>query len=110
MTAPERGLSFSRMSKFSFVIEVKGGKPIGTAFNKEDAQKAKDLFNKLREDGKEAYYFQHPNHDKRCKSAEQMEASRGTESRPEDSKPQAPVEAVDMDAPKPTKKNQIFGI
>lgn len=97
------------MSKFSFVIEVKGDKPIGTAFNKEDAQKAKDLFNKLREEGKEAYYFQHPNHDKRCKSSEQMEASRGTEARTEEEKPKT-VQAVDMDAPKPTKKNQIFGI
>ena len=65
--------------KFSFVVEVKNGKPIGHAFKKEDAQSAKELFNKLREEGKEAYLFQHPNHDKRCKSAEQMEASKGTE-------------------------------
>lgn len=97
------------MSKFSFVIEVKNGKPIGTAFNKEDAQNAKDLFNQLRDSGKEAYIFQHPHHDKRCKSSEQTEASRGTEGTTQ-SAPAPVVDAIDMDAPKPTKKNKIFGV
>lgn len=71
------------MSKFAFVIEItKNGEPKGHAFLKEDGQKAKELFNKLRDDGKEAYYFQHPQPDKRCKSEAQMEASKGTEGTP----------------------------
>lgn len=99
------------MSKYSFVIEItKNGEPKGHAFKKEDAQKAKDLFNELREKGKEAYFYQHPNHDKRCKSTEQMEASRGTEGQAQAS-PAAAPQAVDVDEEvKPTKKNQIFGI
>lgn len=104
--------------KFSFVIEVKGDKPVGHAFKKEDAQKAKDLFNKLREEGKEAYLFQHPNHDKRCKSAEQTEASKGTEggeqpARLPVSEPVATVEDVSIEPPKQEKtrsKNSIFGL
>lgn len=93
------------MYKFSFVVEIKGGKPVGTAFFKEDAQKAKELFNKLRDEGKEAYYFQHPNHDKRCKSEAQMEASTG--SAPEAPAAQAPkVEEVVLEKPK---KNSLLG-
>ena len=61
--------------KFSLVVEIKNDKPIGHAFLKQDAQFAKELFAKLREDGKEAYLFQHPMHDRRCKSSEQNAAS-----------------------------------
>lgn len=103
--------------KFSFVIEVKGDKPVGHAFKKEDAQKAKELFNKLREEGKEAYLFQHPNHDKRCKSTEQTEASRGTEGGEQPARlPVAPVEIQDVaieataKQEKPRSKNSIFGL
>lgn len=93
--------------KFSFVVEIKNGKPVGHAFKKEDAQSAKELFSKLRDEGKEAYLFQHPVSDKRCKSAEQTEASMGTES-----KSIAPV-ADDMEVlekpKKVEKKNSILG-
>lgn len=96
--------------KFSIVIEVKNGNPIGHAFKKEKAQDAKDLFNKLREEGKEAYLFQHPNHDKRCKSAEQSEASKGTE---DGNEPQVAA-TVKEEAPvvksEKKSKNSIFGI
>jgi hypothetical protein len=102
--------------KFSFVIEVKGDKPVGYAFKKEEAQSAKDLFNKLREEGKEAYIFQHPNHDKRCKSTEQKEASKGTEGGEQPARladlPK-PVEDVVIEQPKQEKvrgKNSIFGL
>lgn len=102
--------------KFSFVIEIKGDKPIGHAFKKEDAQKAKDLFNKLREEGKEAYIFQHPNHDKRCKSEEQKEASKGTEGGEQPARLSdfaQPVEDVVIEPAKQDKarsKNSIFGL
>ena len=102
--------------KFSFVIEVKNGKPVGHAFKKEEAQSAKDLFNKLREEGKEAYLFQHPNHDKRCKSAEQIEASKGTEGGEQPATIES-VKAVDIEPAaepvvqqKPRGKNSIFGL
>lgn len=87
--------------KFSFVIEVKkDGVLSPTAFLKEDAQDAIELFNKLREQGKEAYFFHHPHPDKRCKSAEQTKASEAA--------PQ-----VIQDVPKPAstlgKKNTLGG-
>ena len=105
--------------KFSFVVEVKNGKPVGHAFKKEEAQSAKELFNKLREEGKEAYLFQHPNHDKRCKSTEQMEASKGTEGGEQpatiESVKAEQVEQVDevvepVVQQKPRGKNSIFGL
>lgn len=93
--------------KFSFVVEIKGGKPVGHVFKKEDAQAAKELFEKVRAEGKEAYYFQSPNHDKRCKSEAQMSASAGTSS--EDA-PAAKVEAkVDAPSEEKPKKNSIMG-
>lgn len=55
--------------KFSFLITLdKNGNPVGKAYQRTDAQSAVDEFNKAREAGKEAYLFQHPNPDKRCKS------------------------------------------
>ena len=88
--------------KFSFVVEVKNGKPVAYVFKKEDAHKAKELFEKVREEGKEAYYFQSPNHDKRCKSSEQMDASMNTVS--------LEKEKVVEEAPKPTSgRNSIMG-
>jgi diphthamide synthase (EF-2-diphthine--ammonia ligase) len=63
--------------KFSIVVEVRNGKPFATGFNKQDANEAIVLFNKLRDESKEAYLFQHPVADKRSKSAEQIEATRG---------------------------------
>lgn len=86
------------MSKFAFVIEITAsGDAKGTAFKKEDGQKAKDLFNKLRDEGKEAYYYQHPSHDKRCKSETQMTASKGTEGTSQASTVQTPpVESASM--------------
>jgi hypothetical protein len=105
------------MSKFTFVIEIKNGKPLGTAFTKEDAAVARAMFDDLREKGKEAYFFQHPQPDKRCKSTEQMAASRGTESTGE----VAPVETAkplnesvdqDMEVIKNSKykKNSVGGL
>jgi len=102
--------------KFSFVIEVKNGKPVGHAYKKEDAQSAKELFNKLREEGKEAYLFQHPNHDKRCKSTEQTEASKGTEGGEQpatiESTKSLDIETVaePVAQQKPRSKNSIFGL
>ena len=88
--------------KFSFVVEVKNGKPIGHVFKKEDAAKAKELFEKVREEGKEAYYFQSPNHDKRCKSTEQMDASMNTVSL-------APEKKAEEPAQEKVKKNSLLG-
>jgi len=92
------------MSKFAFVIEIKNGKPFGTAYSKEEAHKAKELFTKLRDSGKEAYYSQHPAPDKRSKSSEQMDASKGTEGTELANSPENPApapqpapQAVDFD-------------
>ena len=55
--------------KFTFLITLdKNGNPVGKAYQRTDAQTALDEFNKARDAGKEAYLFQHPNPDKRCKS------------------------------------------
>jgi len=55
--------------KFSFIITVDdNGKLGGKVYPKEDAQKCIDEFNKIRENGKEAYLFQHPIATKFCKS------------------------------------------
>ena len=55
--------------KFSFLITLdKNGNPVGKAYQRVDAQSAVDEFNKARDTGKEAYLFQHPTPDKRCKS------------------------------------------
>ena len=55
--------------KFSFLITIdKNGNPVGKAYQRTDAQSAVDEFSKAREAGKEAYLFQHPSPDKRCKS------------------------------------------
>jgi hypothetical protein len=55
--------------KFTFLITLdKNGNPVGKAYTRADAQSAVDDFNKARDAGKEAYLFQHPNPDKRCKS------------------------------------------
>jgi hypothetical protein len=93
--------------KFSLVVEIKNDKPIGHAFLKEDAQLAKELFAKLREEGKEAYLFQHPMHDRRCKSSEQTAASVAnpvaeTVVKQEEAKPA-------VDEVKSTKRNTILG-
>jgi dethiobiotin synthetase len=95
--------------KFSIVVEVRNGKPVATGFNKQDANEAIVLFNKLRDESKEAYLFQHPVADKRSKSAEQIEATRGTrEAVPttvvvEEEKP------IAKEAKKPA-KNKIEGV
>lgn len=89
--------------KFSFVVEIKNGKPVGHVFKKEDAQSAKELFEKVRAEGKEAYYFQSPYHDKRCKSESQMEASSGAQTEV------APAKKVDEVVEEKPKKNSIMG-
>ena len=64
--------------KFSIVIEVgKDGKPITTGYIKAEANLASEHFIRLREAGKEAYFFQHPTADRRNKSTEQVIATRG---------------------------------
>lgn len=90
--------------KFSFVVEVKSGKPVGTVFNKDEAHKAKELFEKFRNEGKEAYYFQSPNHDKRSKSEEQITASAAGV--PVEAEKSEPAEEV---VSKSSKKNSVLG-
>jgi hypothetical protein len=67
--------------KFSFVIEIKNGKPVTSTFGRSDAQDAKDCFAKARDAGSEAYLFLQPTEDKRTKSTAQTLAS--TSSKPE---------------------------
>jgi len=103
--------------KFAIIIEVKNGKPVATAFNKTDAGDAVEQFIKLRDEGKEAYLFQHPVADKRSKSKEQMDAtSKATnqsESKREVSKAETAktkAKANEAKAEKPVAKNSIEGV
>jgi hypothetical protein len=59
------------MSKtFSFLITVDNkGNLVSKAYEKKDSHTGINDFVKAREDGKEAYFYQHPVADKRCKSS-----------------------------------------
>ena len=59
------------MSKtFSILITVDTkGNITSKAWEKKDSQVGINEFTKARESGKEAYFYQHPTPDKRCKSA-----------------------------------------
>jgi len=94
-------------NKFSIVIEIKGDQVIAHGYHKSDAADANNLFNKLRDEQKEAYFFQHPIADKRCKSAEQVEATHGHLEVTPASAPVAPVQ-VTMKAKK--NGNKIEGV
>jgi hypothetical protein len=80
--------------KFSIVIEIKDGKVVAHGFHKADAADANSLFNKLRDEKKEAYFFQHPVADKRCKSADQIEATQGRLEATPATTPVAPVQVA----------------
>lgn len=91
--------------KFSIVIEVgKDGKPVSTAYIKAEANKASEHFVRLREAGKEAYFFQHPIADRRSKSTEQVNATLGL--RDATGAVQSPKEQVKAPVPE-FKKNEI---
>ena len=97
--------------KFSIVVEVRNGKPVATGFNKTDANEALVLFNKLRDEAKEAYLFQHPIADKRSKSAEQITATLGNRVNGEVVSPVEEVKAVEAPASKQKRvKNSIEGV
>jgi len=106
--------------KFSIVIEVgKDGKPVSTAYIKAEANKAGEHFVRLREAGKEAYFFQHPIADRRSKSAEQVTATlglrdaEGNVQQPKE-QPKAPTPnhiANEVPMPAPKKRgNKIAGL
>lgn len=104
--------------KFSIVIEVgKDGKPIATGYVKAEANLASDHFVRLRESGKEAYFFQHPVADRRSKSAEQVAATLGE--RDAEGKAHSPAEKKapipnhkvnEIPMPAPKKRNKIEGV
>ena len=96
--------------KFSIVVEVRNGKPVTTGFNKQDANEALSLFNKLRDESKEAYLFQHPVADKRSKSAEQITATRGNRDEMTASVVVEEAKPVAKEAKKPVAKNKIEGV
>lgn len=105
--------------KFSIVIEVgKDGKPIATGYVKAEANKAGEHFIRLREAGKEAYFFQHPVADRRSKSAEQVTATLGkrdaegnVQAPPEEKKAPTPNHKVnEVPMPAPRKRNKIEGV
>ena len=105
--------------KFSIVIEVgKNGKPIATGYVKAEANLASEHFVRLRESGKEAYFFQHPIADRRSKSAEQVAATLGerdtegkAQSGAEEKKAPIPNHKVnEVPMPAPKKRNKIEGV
>jgi hypothetical protein len=107
--------------KFSIVIEVgKDGKPVTTGYHKADANKANEHFVRLREAGKEAYFFQHPIADRRSKSAAQIKetlGNRDADGNVPDSKdegkaptPNHIVNSIPMPAPKKRGGNKIEGV
>jgi len=97
--------------KFSIVIEVgKDGKPISTAYIKAEANKASEHFVRLRETGKEAYFFQHPIADRRSKSTEQVTATLGQrDASGAVQQPEGKKNEVPMPAPK-KRGNKIEGV
>jgi hypothetical protein len=107
--------------KFSIVIEVgKNGKPITTGYIKAEANLAGEHFLRLRDEGKEAYFFQHPIADRRNKSSEQVAATLGV--RDENghavspNMPENPVQplsvknTISSPTPKKRKGNDIEGV
>lgn len=105
--------------KFAIIIEVKNGKPVATAFNKTDAGQAVEQFVKLRDEGKEAYLFQHPVADKRSKSKEQMDATSKATNQSESKREASKVESAKVRSEakskakteeKPVSKNSIEGV
>ena len=55
--------------RFSFLITIdSNGTPSAKIYKKENAQDGLNDFSKVREQGKEAYWFHSPREDKRCKS------------------------------------------
>lgn len=105
--------------KFSIVIEMKGDKPVATAYLKVNAQEAHKHFLRLRDEEKEAYFFQHPIADRRSKSTEQVTATLGQRDasgavqQPEEQKkapiPEGKKNEVPMPAPK-KRGNKIEGV
>ena len=70
--------------KFSFLITVDDkGNIQGKAYKRVDAAVALEDFDKARSAGKEAHFFQHPNPDKRCKSAAAQQATADATAQPE---------------------------
>jgi hypothetical protein len=107
--------------KFSIIIEVgKDGKPISTAYIKAEANLAGEHFVRLRDGGKEAYFFHHPLSDRRSKSAEQVTAtlglrdSEGAVQNPAEQKkapiPEHKKNEIITPAPKKRKGNDIQGV
>lgn len=107
--------------KFSIVIEVgKDGKPITTGYLKVDANQASAHFVRLREEGKEAYFFQHPVADRRNKSSAQVAATLGVRDekglvvsahKPEKLiQPLSVDNTIPMPAPKRRKGNSVEGV
>jgi len=95
--------------KFSIVIEIVNGKPVATGYHKADAQQASEHFIRLRNEEKEAYFFQHPVADRRSKSATQIEATLGLRDAngkvPDSVAPQAPKQTTEL---KPEIVNKVF--
>lgn len=55
--------------RFSFLITIdSSGTPSAKIYKKENAQEGLNDFAKVRDQGKEAYWFHSPREDKRCKS------------------------------------------
>jgi hypothetical protein len=83
-------------NKFSFLLLIaKDGIPSAKIYKKEDAQKGINDFNEARAKGSEAYWFQSPRADKRCKSEASREELRNSIQRTvsEEVKPQVEVKS-----------------
>lgn len=66
-------------NKFSFLLLIgKDGTPSAKIYKKEDAQKGINDFIEARAKGSEAYWFQSPRADKRCKSEASREELRNS--------------------------------
>jgi hypothetical protein len=91
--------------RFSFLVLIdSNGTPSAKVYKKENAQEGLNEYSKARDQGKEAYWFQTPRADKRCKSDSARDQLDNAISGMSKTKPEAEPEAEPV---KPSKKAKM---
>lgn len=97
--------------KFSFLVTINNGKQTTETFPRERTHEAKERFNEVRREGKEAYLYIMPLEDKRCKSSEQSRASlAGVKDEPQSAVEQFMTTAKTLVKPKRSKSEADLSI
>lgn len=95
--------------RFSFLVLIdSNGTPSAKVYKKENAQEGLNEYSKARDQGKEAYWFQTPRADKRCKSDSARDQLDNAVSGMSKTKPEAKPEVEPEAEPvKPSKKAKV---